>query len=482
MAAGADDGAPDWQEYVAEALDRALSALARSDEPAAQLAACSDLRAVAERGIARAHAERFASGGGVARLTRLLRSADPELVDAASEALACITSVSRSSGRPPRVLRFVATPPGGHPAAPIEPVPIEVSIRTLDSGEAGTGYDVWSSALVLCRWLCSVEGLARTRLLDAPAVSVLELGAGVGSVGLVAAKLIASCAARGAAGSEAGGARGAGGDEAAPPSGGTGGRGGAAVALAGAEVVLTDNQPAVLRALELAIAGNGLADASTAGGTGGSRSADASVAAPAAAANGLADASTAAPAAAARSAHAAAVAARAAPPAGAPPARRLSPRVRVRAARLDWAVEAGMPARVPELDPSVMPGQARGSAAEEAAAGGAEAGAGVPTVDASARFDVVLGSDVCYERDHAELVARTAARHVSAGGRLALSMTVRSLELRAGLTAALAERFDDVRVEQAETDGLGIVEGGTTMHASHYVGGISVITATGRGD
>jgi predicted nicotinamide N-methyase len=192
-------------ECVEAALELALVQLV-APEPAVQLAACERIAALGADGIAPEHAESFARAGGVARLTSLLRATDAELVDAAAEALARVTSLCSGHVARPRELRF----DGGDGGARAR-----VLVRASDAADAGTGHDVWTSALLLCKWLCTPRGVALTAL---PSRDVLELGAGCGACGFVAAAL---------------GAR---------------------------SVALTDNQPSLLAALVAARALNGLVE------------------------------------------------------------------------------------------------------------------------------------------------------------------------------------------------------------------------------
>lgn len=164
------------QQELAAELEGLLTDLV-SAAPAARRGACARLAALAAGGIARAHAERFKRGGGVARLTALLRSADADLVDAAAGALARLSSADRAHGGATRAYAF----DGGEGGAAVR-----VLVQQMDHGAAGTGYSVWTSALLLCRWLCSPGGLACSRVRER---TVLELGAGCGAVGLAAAQL-----------------------------------------------------------------------------------------------------------------------------------------------------------------------------------------------------------------------------------------------------------------------------------------------------
>mmetsp|Transcript_41699 Transcript_41699/g.103358 ORF Transcript_41699/g.103358 Transcript_41699/m.103358 type:complete len:348 (-) Transcript_41699:40-1083(-) len=336
------------QEEVAAELDGLLSTLCSAD-PAAQLGACVQLAALASAGIARAHLERFRCGGGFARVTALLRASDADLVDAAAEALARLSSTCSGHLQPTRAYAF----DGGAVGAQCE-----VTVQQIGYDTAGTGYAVWTSALLLCRWLCAPVGLACVR-----GRTVLELGAGCGAVGLIAAKL---------------GAR---------------------------SVTITDNQPEVLRSLRAALRLNGL--------------------------EGVAG---------------------------------------VRVASLDWAVEAGDNEHVPELDPVVV-----FEVISESCEGG---------LQPDDRFEVILGSDVVYEGAHPRLVVATAARRLAKGGTLILVMTVRSLKVHAALLSELEAEpaFKNVRVEKLESESGEfalpyLIEGGTTMHSSHYPGGISLIRA-----
>lgn len=364
------------QEQVSADLEELLANLS-SRVLADQLEACARLTALATSGIARAHAERFRRAGGTARLTALLRSADADVVDAATEALARLSSAAHAHGRPPRSYLFDGGAGGAH---------VEVLIKEMDHSSAGTGYGVWTSALLLCKWLCSPAGLARSRVRER---AVLELGAGCGAVGLVAAKLGA-------------------------PS-----------------VVLSDNQPEVLRTLRAALALNGVESG------------------------------------------------------------------RARVACVDWAVEAGDDAHVPELDP-IVPRQAEPAGAQGATSDGCTGGGGggmegsegerdeaaEEGLGAGERFDLILGSDVVYEPSHPRLIAAIVARRLAARGLLVLVMTVRSLRTHAALLDALENEpaIGAVSVERLESEWgelalPDLVETGTTMHASHYPGGISLICA-----
>jgi len=149
-----------------------------------------------------------------------------------------------------------------------------------------------------------------------------------------------------------------------------------------------------------------------------------------------------------------------------------------RVARLDWAAEAGDDTFVPELDPLVP--RADGSSLN----GGDSGGDACATLDAAERFGLVLGADVVYEGAHPRLISEVAARRIAPGGLLVLVMTVRSPPIHAALLAALAASlaFGAVHVERLESESGALalpelVEASTTMHASHYPGGISLIIA-----
>lgn len=105
---------------------------------------------------------------GVDRLRKALRWDDETAVDVAASVIA---ACSGSTARGPGVRSLVF---GAH----------EVSVRETDYVEGGLGWRVWASGVVMCRAL--VERAEEMRLAGA---DVLEVGAGCGIAGFLAARL-----------------------------------------------------------------------------------------------------------------------------------------------------------------------------------------------------------------------------------------------------------------------------------------------------
>jgi predicted nicotinamide N-methyase len=122
-----------------------------------------------------AYAEEARAAGAAGALTRLLKApaaqADEALVDAVAAALAACAGVGAAPGGP-RALEF--RPAGGG-------APVTVAIREGALGD-GVGAKLWHAASILCRELAACPGLVA-------GADVLELGAGVGAAGLLAARL-----------------------------------------------------------------------------------------------------------------------------------------------------------------------------------------------------------------------------------------------------------------------------------------------------
>jgi hypothetical protein len=107
--------------------------------------------------------------GGVDRLRKALAWDDPDAVDLAASVIA---ACSGSTARPPgaRAFRF------GNKH--------EIVVRECDYVEGGLGWRVWASAVVMCR-----DMLERAEELKIRGADVLEVGAGCGVAGFLAARL-----------------------------------------------------------------------------------------------------------------------------------------------------------------------------------------------------------------------------------------------------------------------------------------------------
>ena len=106
--------------------------------------------------------------GGVERLRKVLMCGDESAVDLAATIMAaCSGSTARGAGV--RTITF-----GAH----------DVPVRETDYVEGGLGWRVWASGVVMCRDL-----MDRASALGVAGSDVLEVGAGCGVVGFLAARL-----------------------------------------------------------------------------------------------------------------------------------------------------------------------------------------------------------------------------------------------------------------------------------------------------
>jgi len=155
---------------VSEALAAQIDVLSnRSSHRDAIVEACQRVSDLCWEASAR-DLEEFSAMGGNSALVRLLRADDEDIIDAAAETLA---SLSCPSSRKPRAAREMCV--GGH----------TITLCEQDFSTSGTGYTVWTAALVLGEWMAAKE----QQHLWKNAPRVLELGSGLGVNGILAAKL-----------------------------------------------------------------------------------------------------------------------------------------------------------------------------------------------------------------------------------------------------------------------------------------------------
>mmetsp|Transcript_81008 Transcript_81008/g.217366 ORF Transcript_81008/g.217366 Transcript_81008/m.217366 type:complete len:356 (+) Transcript_81008:13-1080(+) len=137
-----------------------------------------------------------------------------------------------------------------------------------------------------------------------------------------------------------------------------------------------------------------------------------------------------------------------------------------RAVRMDWAEEAGI---------------SSGSSQRSWYGGEGKDGPSEVGLAENENFQLLLGSDVCYDEDHPELVAGLVRRRLASGGRLLLCCAVRVSTFHEALMERLQACCSHVECEavdsEAERWGLRLPEEACAQHSRSYPGGMVLIRA-----